>query len=300
MPFSKSLHSSVALLLLVVVCSSHAEETAVAAANSVQAAPPAYPAWDGKESVEDYAKRAGLKSSETLDLGDGVKLEMLLIPPGSFMMGSPESEPKRPGDNEMEKLHKVTITQPFYLGKFELTQAQYQKVIGSNPSSIKGDDFPVSDVTWSDATEFCKKAGELLKRDIRLPSEAQWEYACRAGTQTAFYTGDDEAALDKAGWYNKNSKRQPHAGGQKAPNAFGLYDMIGNVRELCNDFCAEYDTKDVVDPTGPEKGEKHVSRGGAYAALMISICRSASRTPEPLDRKNGIIGLRPMLVLDKK
>jgi formylglycine-generating enzyme required for sulfatase activity len=282
------------VFFLVVVFSSHAEEATPVAVSA------AYPAWDGKESVEDYAKRNGLKPSETLDLGDGVKLEMLLVPPGSFMMGSPESEPKRPGDAEMEKLHKVTITQPFYLGKFELTQAQYEKVTGKNPSSVKGDDLPVSDIVWDDAVAFCKAASEKLKRDIRLPTEAQWEYACRAGTQTVYYTGDDDAALDKAGWYSKNSEKKPHPGGQKAPNAFGLFDMIGNVRELCSDFCAPYEAKDTVDPTGPEKGEKHVSRGGAYAALMTVICRCASRTPEPLDRKNAIIGMRAMMALEKK
>jgi formylglycine-generating enzyme required for sulfatase activity len=216
------------------------------------------------------------------------------------MMGSPETEVKRPGDNDMERLHKVTITQPFYLGKFELTQTQYEKIAGNNPSSIKGDDLPVSDIVWDDAVTFCKKASEALKRDLRLPTEAQWEYACRAGTQTVYYTGDDEAALDKAGWYSKNSERKPHRGGEKAPNAFGLYDMLGNVRELCSDFCVAYDGKDAVDPVGPEKAEKHVSRGGAYAALMTTICRCASRTPEPLERKNGIIGMRAMMTLEKK
>lgn len=282
---------------VVFACRIHAEEPA--SATPVSVAPAGYPAWDGKETVADYAQRTGLKPSETLDLG-GVKLEMLLIPPGSFMMGSPESEVKRPGDNDMEKLHKVTITQPFYLGKFELTQAQYEKIAGNNPSSIKGDDLPVSDIVWDDAVAFCKKASETLKRDLRLPTEAQWEYACRAGTQTVYYTGDDEAALDKAGWYSKNSERKPHRGGEKAPNAFGLYDMLGNVRELCSDFCVAYDGKDAVDPVGPEKAEKHVSRGGAYAALMTTICRCASRTPEPLERKNGIIGMRAMMTLEKK
>ncbi len=267
------------------------------AVNAAEETPKTYPQWDGKETVAEYAAKNGLKPSETLDLGDGVKLEMLLIPPGSFTMGSPTTEAKRPGDDEFETPHKVTLTQPYYLAKYELTQAQYEKVMGTNPSVKKDATVPVSDVTWDDAVAFCKKASELQKREIQLPSEAQWEYACRAGTQTAFYTGNDDAALDKAGWFGANSGGHIHVGGEKEPNAFGLYDMLGNVRELCNDFFAAYDAKDASDPTGPATAEKHISRGGAYAAQMISICRSASRTPEPLTRKNAIIGIRPMLKL---
>ena len=254
-----------------------------------------YPLWDGKESVADYAKKIGLDASKVLDLGDGIKLEFVLVPPGTFMMGSPTTEAKRPGDDEVEKLHKVTITQPYYLAKYELTQAQYEKVCGNNPSVKKDVAMPVCDVTWDDAAAFCKKASELQKCQIQLPTEAQWEYACRAGTQATYYTGNDDAALAKAGWYSANSGGHVHAGGEKAPNAFGLYDMIGNVRELCGDFFAAYDEKDVTDPIGPDNAEKHVSRGGAYAALLTSICRSASRTPEPLTRKNAIIGIRPLL-----
>ncbi|MBI3829399.1 MAG: SUMF1/EgtB/PvdO family nonheme iron enzyme [Planctomycetes bacterium] len=278
----------------------HAGEEAAPAANSVQNKPEAYPLWDGKEKVEDYAKRTGLKASETLDLGDGVKLEMLLIPPGAFTMGSPAGEPKRDGDGPMEKPHKVTITKPFYLAKFELTQAQYEKVMGTNPSVKKDPTFPVVDLVWDDAVAFCKKASEVLKRDMRLPTEAQWEYACRAGTQTTYYTGGEEADLDKAGWYSKNSGGTVHKGGEKAANAFGLFDMLGNVRELVRDFYADYDGKDETDPQGPEQGEKHISRGGAFPAQTHLICRCASRTPEPLTRKNAIIGLRPMLALSEK
>ena len=254
-----------------------------------------YPLWDGKESIADYAKKTGLEASKVLDTGDGVKLEFVLVPPGTFVMGSPTTEAKRPGDDEVEKLHNVTITQPYYLAKFELTQAQYEKVCGNNPSVKKDSAMPVCDVTWDDAVTFCKKASDLQKCQIQLPTEAQWEYACRAGTQTAYYTGNDDAALGQTGWYSANSGGHVHAGGEKAPNAFGLYDMLGNVRELCSDFFAPYDEKDATDPLGPETAEKHVSRGGAYAALMTSICRCASRTPEPLTRKNAIIGIRPLL-----
>ena len=258
-----------------------------------------FPAWDGKETVADYAKRTGLKPSETLDLGDGVTVEFLLCPSGSFTMGSPATEKRRPTDEVMEKPHKVTLTQPFYLAKFELTQAQYEKIIGSNPSTMKDEKRPVTNLCWADADAFCKKSSEKVKREICLPTEAQWEYACRAGTQTTYYTGDDEAALDKAGWYGKNSEHKLHLGGEKAPNAFGFYDMIGNVRELINDFYEDYDGTDAIDPKGPATAEKHISRGGAYAAALTEICRCASRTPEPLTRKNDIIGMRPALLLTK-
>ncbi len=238
-----------------------------------------YPLWDSKESIADYAKKTGLDVSKALDIGDGVKLEFVLVPSGTFTMGGPAGESKRPGDAEVEKPRKVTITQPFYLAKFELSQAQYEKVCGSNPSSKKDVAMPVSEVTWDDATAFCKKASELLKCTIELPTEAQWEYACRAGTQTVFYTGNDDAALDKAGWYSVNSGGRVHVGGEKTPNAFGLYDMLGNVRELCSDYFEPYNEKDATDPRGPDNGEKHISRGGAYPAVMSAICRCAHERP---------------------
>jgi formylglycine-generating enzyme required for sulfatase activity len=263
-------------------------------------APPAPPAWDGKESVREYAARAGLPESETLDLGNGVRLEMTLVPAGSFLMGSPAGEARPPQAEGAEKQHRVTLSAPFYLGRYELTQAQYVAVMGSNPSATQDPKLAVTDLTWADAAAFCAKASEFLKRDLRLPTEAQWEFACRAGSGTAFYTGNDEADLDKAGWYSKNSGKKLHVGGEKAPNAFGLYDMLGNVREFCRDYFAPYDGKEAVDPAGPETGEQRVSRGGAFPAVTALLCRCANRTPEPPARKNAIIGLRPMMAVAAK
>ena len=260
----------------------------------------AYPAWDGKESVAEYAKRAGLPASRTLDLGDGVTLEMILIPAGSFLMGSPDGETKRPQEEGQERQHRVTLSSPYYLARHELTQAQFEKLAGANPSSVKNPAMPVTDLTWDDAAAFCAKAAKILKRDLRLPTEAQWEFACRAGSTTAFYTGAEEQDLDKAGWYGANSGKAVHRGGEKAPNGFGLFDMLGNVREFCSDWYAPYDGKDAVDPQGPETGEKKVSKGGAYAAVTALICRSATRTAEPLTRKNQIIGLRPLMSADRE
>src|ERR1041384_1603259 len=137
----------------------------------------AFPFWDGKESVAEYAKRAGLEPTLTLDLGDGVKWEGMLIPAGSFLMGSPPGEAKTEHEAAIEKQHKVTLTRPFYMSKYELTQAQYQRVMGTNPSTIKGDDLPVHNVSAADAGTFCEKLSKQANRHVELPTEAQWEYA---------------------------------------------------------------------------------------------------------------------------
>src|SRR5882724_52555 len=198
-----------------------------------------FPPWNGKETVADYAKRAGLEPTLTLDLGDGVKWEGMLIPAGTYVMGSPATEQKQEKDAATEKQHKVTLTRPFYMAKFELTQAQYQKVMGENPSTTKGDDLPVHNAPWQSAQDFCDKLSKQVHREVQLPTEAQWEYACRAGTTTAYYSGDTIADLDKVGWHGGNSSRQLHPGGQKLPNVWGLYDMLGNIREFTRDLYNE-------------------------------------------------------------
>ena len=252
--------------------------TVLLMALAASAAEPAqtYPQWDGKETVAEYAKRAGLEPTKTLALGNGVKLELVLIPAGKFLMGSPEAEKDRKPE---ETQHEVTLTKPFYLGKFEVTQEQYQQVIGVNPNQFKGRDLPVEQVSWDDAQEFCKKASARTGQTVRLPTEAEWERACRAGTKTTYYTGDSEADLDRAGWYNKNSNwtAQPvgqHPVGQKVPNAWGLYDMHGNVWEWCADRYGDYGTGAVTDPQGAAEDRFRVVRGGAVF-MDLRSCRSA-------------------------
>src|SRR5947207_5712425 len=197
-----------------------------------------YPLWDGKESVADYAKRAKLEPTLTLDLG-GVKWEGVLSPAGTFVMGSPPGEAKTEKESALEKQHKVTLTQPFYVGKYELTQAQYAKVMGANPSKTAGDNLPVHNVSWQDAQTFCDKCGKLTGRQVQLPTEAQWEYACRAGTATAYHSGNTINDLSKVGWHGGNSGGKLHAVGELQPNAWGVYDMHGNVREFTRDLFAE-------------------------------------------------------------
>jgi formylglycine-generating enzyme required for sulfatase activity len=179
--------------------------------------------------------------------------------------------------------HAVTLTKPYYLGRFEVTQEQYQQEMETNPSAVQGHDLPVESVSWNDAQEFCKKASERTGQMVRLPTEAEWEHACRAGTKTAYYTGDGEADLDRAGWYDKNSGGTTHPVGQKTPSAWRLYDMHGNVVEWCQDFYEPYKAEAAMDPGGPSQGQCRVLRGGSWFGPP-RVCRSASRgryTPEP-------------------
>src|SRR5579862_6417237 len=296
----------------------------------------AYPLWNGVESVADYAKRVNLPPTKSIDLGNNVTLDLVLIPAGKFIMGSPE--PEKPAATEQtavillvagnvgffvavfllvvgfarrrrlsfslrwlllftissgaivggfvrlhiareqatryvqamaiyEKLpenekpgHSVTITLPFYLGKYTVTYAQFYAVggydywpqvkegftdykkrlvlNGVNVKQFLAAELPIERVSWTDALEFCDRLNYLLRGqalEATLPTEAQWEFACRAGTHTQFYSGDAERDLDAIAWYGKNSGGHTHPVGTKKPNAFGLYDMLGNIRQLCRD-----------------------------------------------------------------
>ena len=218
----------------------------------------------------------------TLDLGNQVTMKLALIPAGKFTMGSPAGEKDR-ADDEVQ--HDVTISKPFYMGIFEVTQEQYQQVVGTNPSKFKGAQNPVEQVSWNDAADFCKKLSQTTGKTVTLPTEAQWEYACRAGTTTPFHTGQT-ISTDEAN-YNGNSV---YGNGQKGtdrqttipvgsfkPNAFGLYDMHGNVLEWCSDWYGSYANANQVDPAGPSSGEYRVLRGGCWNGIPQD-CRSAGRS----------------------
>jgi formylglycine-generating enzyme required for sulfatase activity len=207
----------------------------------------------------------------TLDLGGGQTMKLVLIPAGKFMMG------------EKDK-HEVTLTKPFYMGATLVTQAQYESVMGANPSRFKGPTNPVEGISWDDAVTFCKKLGAKVRQNVRLPTEAEWEYACRAGTATAFSFGDDETALDDYGWYLGNSGGRTRPVAQKKPNAWGLYDMHGNVWQWCSDLHGDYPAAPQIDPQGAGDGPYRIVRGGAYLYGPVQ-CRSANRAfYAPVDR----------------
>jgi formylglycine-generating enzyme required for sulfatase activity len=321
-----------------------------------------YPLWDGNESVADYAKRVKLDPAIALDLGDGVKMDFVLIPAGKFLMGTPQPESFWIGGGiligggllafallaamvigmvrrrsfwpqfsllwlmafmsamsvvayggvrwrQAEQAwansnphrmpaHEVTLAQPFYMGKFEVTQEQYEKIAKSNPSRFKGARNPVEGVSWDDAQEFCKQMSQKTGRSVRLPSEAEWEYPCRAGTRSRFYSGDKDEDLDRVGWYCENSGERTHPVGEKEPNAFGLFDMHGNVMEWCEDNWhdnykgAPADGSAWVDN---KPGGDRVVRGGSWN-YGHGTCRSAYRSRGSPEYRNVFIGFRVVLL----
>ena len=254
--------------------------------------------------------RGPVKVDMALDLGGGVALKLVLIPAGKFMMGSPAGEPGRGGEEGPR--HEVTITRPFYMGSYSVTQGQYERVMGSNPSYYKGVTNPVEMVSWDDAVEFCKKLSRKTGKKVRLPTEAEWEYACRAGTTSAFNTGDTlnpgqadcnfSVSSPNPGYLAKfmawlrsflpageQAKGGPKPVGSFGPNAWGLYDMHGNVWQWCADRYGEdyYANSPASDPAGPETGAGRVQRGGGWNNLPAN-CRSAVRNRSAPDyRFNG-------------
>ena len=342
-------------------------------------AKPAYPLWDGSESVEQYAKKVNLPPTKSLDLGNGVKLELVLIPAGRFMMGTPEPVPvdedgfqkkiitgqvllavsivsllvmlmvivvqairkrQRPkfsllwllamtavagvavlsyvhwrqterelntsrleydaaqrryefsNPDAENPAHSVTLTQAIYMGKFVVTQEQWQQIWGYNPSTNRDHkNNPVEHVSWNDTQEYCRRLHEQLKEPVRLPTEAEWEFACRAGTSTNYYSGDTEADLNRVGWYRGNAFNTTHPVGQKEPNAFGLYDMHGNVFQWCQDsyYIDYYQESESENPHGPTERTCRVLRGGSFEPFA---CRSAYRYRERSGYRSYNIGLR--------
>ena len=369
------------ITLLLPVCAYSAEEHT-----------PSWPLWDGHETVEQYSRRVSLAPTLTLQLGNGVALELVLIPAGKFIMGTPEPKPvdeeafrkkivagqaffaagagvllvllctavirairKRrrfqyslarlmamtlaagvgvlggmhwwhsgrglelareeyavalarynDGEDNEKPAHEVTISRPFYMGKYEVTQEQYMQVMGTNPSLFKGPNLPVDAVWWGQAQEFCRKASEVAlslpppargggKGVVHLPTEAEWEYACRAGTETTYCSGDKEADLGRVAWYQGNSGNMAHPVGQKEPNRFGLYDMHGNVWQWCEDWCGKFAAEAATDPTGPGTGSCRVLRGGSWL-LVQRNSRSAKRYMNHPAMRSNYIGFRVVVV----
>ena len=214
-------------------------------------------------------------------------MELVYIPAGTFVMGSPRTEP---GRNVYETERQVTLTKGFYLGKSEVTQGQWEVIMGANPSSCKGAELPVENVSWSESQYFLRKLGP----GARLPTEAEWESACRAGT-TGPYAGTED--MDTLGWYLGNSEKTTHPVGQKLPNVWGLYDMHGNVWEWCSDWYEpQYPPGAVTDPPGSSSGSFRVCRGGSFNGSS-KFCRSASRSCNAPSYRNLGLGFRVVLAL---
>jgi formylglycine-generating enzyme required for sulfatase activity len=213
----------------------------------------------------------------TLDLGEQVTMKLTLIPAGKFVMGSPSHEAGRGEDEGPQR--EVTISKPFYMGIHEITQGQYEVIMGSNPACFKGATRPVERVSWEDATEFCRRLSQKTGKKVTLPTEAQWEYACRAGSTTRFCFGDDAKQLAAYARYGQGVEEGTAPVGMGKPNAWGLYDMHGNVWEWCSDWYAKsYANLPLVDPTGLNSGQTRVLRGGCwYLSFTPAYCRSACR-----------------------
>ena len=212
-------------------------------------------------------------------------IERVFIPAGEFQMGSSDSGKGR--GSEEGPVHRVRITRPFYMGKYEVTQGEWQRIMGENPSHFKGDRNPVEKVSWNDCQEFLSRAGDGL----RLPTEAQWEYACRAGSRERFCFGSDDASLGGYAWYSGNSGETTHPVGEKIPNAWGLYDMHGNVWEWCADWYdgGYYANSPAEDPQGPSSGQFRVLRGGSWVIGAV-LCRSANRVGVGPDGRGSRVG----------
>jgi len=255
--------------------------------------------WNGDETS---LERLWLASSRTIELPGRNHMELEYIPAGTFMMGSPETEKERGSD---ETHHQVTISKPFYMGKYQVTQEEWQTVMGNNPSHFKGARLPVEQVSWDDAKAFCAKVKQQTGQAIRLPTEAQWEYACLAGTTTPFHFGTElnGTHANCAGNYPYGTTTEgPFLGktstvGNYPANAWGLHDMHGNVWEWCSDWYGEYPVIRVTDPQGQQKGENRVLRGGSWLNYSL-YCRASYRDgSNPGYRFNGS-GFRVLLPLD--
>lgn len=245
--------------------------------------------------VAENAPEAAAGETETLDAPED---RTVLLPGGTFTMGDE--------DGLDSPLHEVTVS-PFYIDTHLVTQRQYETLMGDNPSRWKGAENPVEQVRWYDAVKYCNARSKaeglepcydvntwkcnFTANGYRLPTEAEWEYACRAGTTTAYSFGNDESKLDEHAWFKGNARRRPHPVGQRRPNAWGLYDMHGNVWEWCNDFYQVdyYDKSPKENPRGAETGETMVLRGGAWKTDAES-CRSGYRYNENRGRADVCFG----------
>jgi formylglycine-generating enzyme required for sulfatase activity len=211
------------------------------------------------------------------------------IPAGEFLMGSSSY-------SRETTVHQVRLGADFWIGRNEVTQDEYRQVMGISPTGFQGDARPVEQVSWEDAAEFCRRLGAREQKTYRLPTEAEWEYTCRAGSRAAFCYGDDDTRLGEFAWYDASAGAKTHPVGSRKPNAWGIYDMHGNVWEWCQDWDGDdfYSTGPGTDPKGPSTGEYRVLRGGCWYNRPV-FCRSARRDSNRPDYRDDGIGFRVVL-----
>ena len=250
-----------------------------------------YPAVDEAEEIgleiSDEVSDLAMEPEDTEllpeELTNSVGVKLKLVTHGTFMMGSDK------GRDDEKPAHEVTITKPFYLGVYPVIQAEYEAVMDNNPSYFRGPKRPVEQVTWNDAVEFCRRLSEKENVEYRPPTEAEWEYSCRAGSTTSCCFGDAVSGLLRHAWYSENSDKQTHEVGLKKPNGLGLYDMHGNVWEFCSDWYGPYEAGGQTDPTGAATGDERIRRGGSWG-WTAGACRSACRgtqSPDKMWRDGG-------------
>jgi len=241
-------------------------------------------------------------SAAAEDYTNSIQMEFIRVPAGVFFMGAQEYED---GSSKENPRHKVPLSQDFYLGKFEVTQKQWEAVVGPvNPSNFRSPNRPVDEVSWNNVQAFIKKLNEMEgggKQLYRLPTEAEWEYAARAGSNTIYSYGDDPGgkSLNQYAWYEQNSGKQTHPVGTRIANAWGFYDMHGNVAEWVQDYYDKqyYSRSPARDPKGPATGRKRVVRGGSWINQLYS-CRTAARGYYSADYTDSDFGFRIVKMIE--
>ena len=245
-----------------------------------------------KAAEEEQKRREGGTSSKTFTLS-GVSFDMVKVQAGSFTMGA-TSEMEHPCNDE-KPIHQVTLTNDYYIGKTEVTQALWKAVMSNNPSYFKGDNLPVVKVSWDDCQKFISKLNSLTGQNFRLPTEAEWEFAARGGNNSNHYQYSGSNELGDVAWYSGNSGDKTHVVATKQPNELGLYDMSGNVWEWCSDWYGNYSSSSQTNPTGPNSGSKRVLRGGCWGRTTW-LCSSSNRVSGTPGSGSLNVGLRLVLV----
>ena len=246
-------------------------------------------------SSNGYASNSSVSSGGneiSIPVKNGITIDIVKVEAGTFMMGA-TSEMQNPWDDE-KTVHQVTLTNDYYMGKYEVTQALWKTVMGSNPSYSKGDNLPVEEVSWNDCQEFISKLNSLTGKKFRLPTEAEWEYAARGGKKSRGYQYSGSSNISDVAWYSDNSDRNTHPVGMKQANELGIYDMTGNVDEWCQDWYGSYVSSSQTNPTGAVSGSRRVGRGGGCSG-DARYCRSSCRGIYSPDDRFSYLGLRLVL-----